>query len=313
MKFGSILDIHLSSSVPANRTDDYPNTILNKVEEVSKLYHARGWKFLIIGGDIFDKKRLSWIAFNRLMHILSSMNVYTVVGNHDIYNERMDSLPRTPLGGLFAGDLVTNLDGHHLKGLLTGIPFAQNPVIPKAPETILPLPRILVCHAYIGKKKSGFTGKGDDWILYDDLVEAGYEIVIAGHDHREYQVINPKGSNTHIFRFGALSRGTANEHNQDRQPKALEIDIQKTGEWSWELIDIPALLPEDVFATTDIDLKDVNRDLKHFVENLAGLAAQGLDAGGLEEAVELLQIPDSIYLILQSYAIDFGIVLPIRE
>jgi DNA repair exonuclease SbcCD nuclease subunit len=293
--------------------DDYPNTILNKLEEVAKIYHQQKWKFLIITGDIFDKKSISWIHYIRLVSILESLNVYAVVGNHDMFNEKLESLPRTPLGALFASGIITHLDGVHLNGLLTGIPFMQYPEVPPAPTECLPLPRILVCHAYVGKKKSGFTGKENDWILYDQLKEAGYEIVIAGHDHREYKMINPKGSNAHIFRCGALSRGTANEQNQDRQPQALEIDVHKSGTWEWSLIEIPAPLPEKVFAATDMALKDVNRDLKHLVQNLETLSAQGLDAGGLGGAINMLEIPDEIYTLMQGYATDFGLTLPERS
>ena len=86
-KIGIIGDIHIDSKV-SSRKDDYFSTCLEKLEEV-----ANNCKNIIILGDVFNRPTLTNDYFIRLYDFLryrctcKGNNFYTIIGNHDVYNE----------------------------------------------------------------------------------------------------------------------------------------------------------------------------------------------------------------------------------
>ena len=49
--------MHLNSSTPKSRIDDYPQTMINKLDILRNAMIARGVKYVICGGDIFHKAK----------------------------------------------------------------------------------------------------------------------------------------------------------------------------------------------------------------------------------------------------------------
>lgn len=56
-KFAFVGDMHLNSSTPKSRIDDYPQTMINKLDILRNAMIARGVKYVICGGDIFHKAK----------------------------------------------------------------------------------------------------------------------------------------------------------------------------------------------------------------------------------------------------------------
>jgi len=306
-KFGFILDPHISSTTPQGRYDDFFETIYGKLEDVVNMGLDRKWDALIIAGDIYNTKQMPYPKQNMLIELFKKIKTYVIIGNHDIYYDRLDTVNNTPLGNLILDGAVTVLN-REFNGILTGASYRPETEVLPAPKVRAGFPRILVCHAYMAPKKTGFKKDAGGWLTFPEVTELGYEIVVAGHDHTEYPIKVLENGAT-IFRFGSLSRGTSHEHNLHREPKALEITCSSDG-WSHEYLIVPHKPSEQVFAYTDIATKEENRNMKHFIKELKALSTQELSSGDMKETLTKLEIPDDIMKMIREYANDFGVILP---
>lgn len=314
IKLGFILDPHISSTTPSGRYDDYWETIYGKLEAVISMGTTRHWDALVISGDVYNTKQMPFPKQNRLIALFrdAPFDVFVIVGNHDIYYERLDTLKDTPLGNLLESGAVKMISQYgEFGGILTGASYSPDTAILPAPVVPAGFPKILVCHAYMGPKRAGFKGSAGGWLLYPEVIEAGYDIVVAGHDHTEYPTKVLENGCT-VFRFGSLSRGTSHEHNLHREPKALEISCSASG-WKHELLVVPHKPSEQVFAYTDIATKEEQRDMKHFIQELKALSTQELSSGNMSDLITQLEIPEDVLSVINTYATDFGIILFHKE
>ena len=303
-RFGFILDPHIASATPTGRFDDYWESVFNKLQEVIKIGKDRKWDALVMAGDIYNVKQMPFPKQNALIDLFRQITVYTIVGNHDIYYERLNTLPNTPLGNLLKSGAVKLLD-QEFENVLTGVSYSPETVLPLAPSVPEGYPSILVCHAYMGAKKTGFKAEAGGWVTYPEVIEAGYDIVVSGHDHTEYPDKELENG-AYVFRFGALTRGTSHEHNLHRAPQVLEISMDSDG-WEHQYIEVPHKPAEDVFAYTDIAMKEENRNIKHFIKDLKAMATKELSSGNLTGILAQLDIPKEFLDYIRHYGTDFGI------
>ena len=92
MRIGFYTDIHLSGRTPRHRVDDYPQTLLRKLEECYARFEAAGCDFVIFGGDMFHTHRIySYNVISAAMDAIcdSKLQTYCVIGQHDLkgYNK----------------------------------------------------------------------------------------------------------------------------------------------------------------------------------------------------------------------------------
>ena len=240
-KFAVIGDTHLSCKCPVNRIDDYPVAILNKLEHIRKILVSKDIKVCIILGDVFNTVRQNLSYINKCIEVFSSfgksgISLYSIVGNHDILNERMDSLERTPLQTMFAADVIRHLD--HLsfqKFDITGVDYPD--IIPPANTEDREKRHYCIAHRYYNFELSDLS------LHAEDLDALGYDCYVFGHDHEPYPC--EKGNGWCLYRIGSLSRGTANKSNRERKP-VFGIINGETGDI--ELIEIPCENGASVFA-----------------------------------------------------------------
>jgi len=95
-------DTHIRSVKPDNRRDDFLKAIAAKLSEVIKLCRLLGIDYVIHGGDIFDHPNPDRRSLDLLHWFLKklALPVYCVAGNHDLIDQRLDSLDGTALGYL---------------------------------------------------------------------------------------------------------------------------------------------------------------------------------------------------------------------
>lgn len=100
MKYLYFTDPHVKGRSPSGRLDEYPKTILRKLNEVIEIGNDSKVEAILCGGDLFDTPRVSFNLIGDLAEILSKSTVpiYVVPGNHDIFGYNIDSLPHTALG-----------------------------------------------------------------------------------------------------------------------------------------------------------------------------------------------------------------------
>jgi len=95
-------DTHLRGTPPEARTDNFNETVKDKLAEVASLARRLGAGAVIHGGDFFDVPEPGLAHVGECVEILARLPVplYTVPGNHDIHGHNPSTLPRTLLGFL---------------------------------------------------------------------------------------------------------------------------------------------------------------------------------------------------------------------
>ena len=231
-------DTHLKCTSPVSRRDSYPTAILDKLEYVASTVNVEKCNIFILLGDVFDSPvtSLPYLAtvidtFKKIS--AKGITVYTIVGNHDIKNNRMDSLPSTALGILIS------------TGYLKLAPkelIVENTILRcfNYPEEITPKLtnnyEVCVAHHYYN---FGLTW---DSLHEDDVICLNYDAMVLGHYHVpcDTELIG----NTALYRPGSLSRCTSEPYNKLRKPRVLIFNCVNHKS---VYMDVPCGSAEDVF------------------------------------------------------------------
>jgi len=307
VRFGFVVDPHLSQTNPAARVDDYAQAMLNKLRMLRTMGTENRWNGLIITGDLFHSKNVGFEFLGQASEILGEMPfpVASIFGNHDLYNDRIESNVRTPLGYLMRIGLVKSISSLGYPNLV-GLDFDRTMTPPEAPN--VPGVKILVCHAFVDDVPPFGIGNWE-FISYGQLEAQGWDIVVAGHDHTPHPVLHHNGNRLSVYRPGAISRGTRHEYNRERDPQVLEIEVSDT----WELIGIqerriPAAPASEIFSLLEIARTESSKRIKEFAESLSLGMTPTQDATDLDQMVESLSISNPAKAILKRYLVESGVL-----
>ena len=154
-------DLHLNSSTPKMRLDDYPTTTLNKLNQLHTRAVESGSKVVILLGDIFHQTQQSQTYLNEVAKVFkrfqdSGIIVFAIVGNHCVPYERLEYLDRTPLQSFFISGLIRNLNHLVLNGKYDFIGF-------DFPDKILPSSQV----GAVGSKQFMFAHRFYEYALSD--------------------------------------------------------------------------------------------------------------------------------------------------
>lgn len=212
MKIGIVGDLHIAP-VPSNRIDDYFQTGLNKIEEISQVCDK-----IIFLGDIFTNAKVEEIYTNTLMEHLfyckSKYNVdfYTIIGNHDVVHEDENNLNNSSLG-ILKTSRIMNIITPDNPMLIGDYNFNTIPVnFKKAKEYLINKVYtkndiLLVHHEY---------ETGTNCFTYDDFKNLNCHSIYLGHDHKPFdqgRIIYPEFT---IYRSGSIMRNRAEDYNFTR-------------------------------------------------------------------------------------------------
>ena len=303
-----ITDIHLSDRAPGRRSDAYRDQIFDKLRQVRKICednHA----ICLVGGDVFHIKAPKSPA-NSLSLIREAIEVfgefpggcvYGCVGNHDIQNDRMDTLPHQPLGILIEAGVYKPLNTESLvvevrqEALLGPCITLQVDTWDYAePDQLYPALkesgdrpegvdyRLGIIHA------SGCSGDtkqfGETSIIgYNQLRKLDYDIMLWGHDHTRTET-ERCGNITHI-NLGSIARAALSADEADRPVSAVLLHFTPDGA---KIKEIPLKVAplEQAFRVEDkrvLDVKD-GAEMKAFFSELS-------------ESVEEIESTDTITVI----------------
>lgn len=268
-------DAHLNSTTPHSRIDDYPNTILDKLSQVRLFMVSHNIPYLFLLGDVFHKPRqpvsyLSRVIQTFLSFKQSGIRVFSIVGNHDLYNDNLQTLSSTSLGVLF----------YTVVEPFNSISFSDYSVI--ADNYPNPLPTsgdILLAHRFYNSP----LGTQVDNIPKNTLK---FKFAFLGHDHMPYDPVVDSGCI--IYRPGSFSRGTAHKYNINRSIYAYHfLDGSATR------IDIPHLPTNKVFSinvTSKVQsslLDKFQQQINSLVSNIYTKQESKLDIYSLLDSTEL--------------------------
>ncbi len=290
-------DIHLADRPPSIRTETYTNDILTKLEEAVDF----GWEYqvevVVLAGDVFHIKapsRTSHKLVQRTADILTKhkIPVLIVPGNHDMSNDRLDSLEKQPLGTLAKAEGIDLLIGHDDRfPWLFGVPYLGNweEDLPgwvtayrmytdeqKAKDfDYWPL---LVTHAPIfptGEEPPYDYISASDWAA---LFQRGH--TYFGHIHDPNDVFIEGGMT--FCNHGAISRGSLHEKTLKREPAVTVWDPVDAG--GFMRVPLKKVKPvEEVFFLAD--KQEVDDRQERLTEFLGAIGDTVLDVMGTEEVI----------------------------
>lgn len=252
-------DTHLKAQSPVSRVDNFPMAILAKLEYLSNIANSYNCNTFMLLGDVFDSPvtTLPYLAavINTFKKISKNgITVYTIVGNHDIKNNRLDSLDSTALGILISTGYV-KLAPRELKIDNTLFKCYSYPeeLEPKTTNEY----EVCIAHRYYD------FNLANDSLHEDDLKKLGYDAMILGHLHNPCETITV--GKTTLYRPGSLSRNTSEPYNKLRTPRVLLYNCNKCKAIYVEVSCAPA---EDVFVKQS-DENDISsfsmKDLIQFI------------------------------------------------
>lgn len=244
--------MRLNYQTPQSRKDVYPQTMLEKIKTIAHIANEQNIDDVVFLGDMFHQRYQPYSYMMKCFMAFKEFKKppYSIIGNHDIIFERIDTFEESPLNFLFMTGVVKHLDTLEygdviLKGFDYTTPITQNEINDKYV--------VCVAHQYYN------TPLYKHYIKPEDALGLSYPAYILGHDHTVYDdVSNDKFK---IIRPGSLSRGTAHSQNLIRDVYGVIFDtITKT----FTRITIPAQNAEDVFK----EIKYVEKSLETSVDEI---------------------------------------------
>jgi len=222
LKIMCVGDLHLNSSTPRSRIDDYSQTTLNKLNSLRIIAESEAVNLIIFTGDIFHKNNQPMSYVNKVIQHLkkfpSEIRLLTICGNHDLAYDRLDYLDRSPLGNLIYSGVLERLDATAYTLNSESISIRGFDVSePLEPAASKPYVNIAVAHRFYN-----YNLAEEYNLTKNDIAEMDYDIYILGHDHIKYNPVKVSGSL--ILRPGSLLRATSHNYNINR---AVSVDILK--------------------------------------------------------------------------------------
>lgn len=271
-------DWHLSEKPIGRRRDDYKSAILGKINftsDLAKQINAIG----LCGADVFHYKKpdhpcntISLIieTLAALRRFPSSV-VYGGVGNHDLWFDRMDSLPTQPLGLLMStgayhdltAQSVLFLNKSQTYGVLVdAFPYEHNGlrtldrILDPPPRPPLAKYRIGISHQY------GWPGaRGDFWgspkIGYNEVADCDYDFLLWGHDHSRKETITV-GNTTHI-NLGSLARAALPTDEDGHPVVATVLRFTEKGAYKPKEVPVPTKPLDVAFVTADKAMESIDK------------------------------------------------------
>lgn len=254
----TVTDPHFHHLTPESRLDNYPDTCIAKLQSLRQLAISTGSKFIIFLGDVFHKPKQPVEFLNKIIAELlkfkeNNITLYSIVGNHDIYNDLLTEVDKSALNTVFLSGAMKPL------GTLTILSKMGN-IIFKGyhfPNKIEPIEdnssfNIAVAHSF-------YNMSGSDNITEEELNKLGYKIYLLGHDHVEYPIetVETVTGKAKIIRSGSFTRGTAHKSNLSRGIKVGLLEFNDKLSCSYQSISCKP--PEQVFVSSAYDKVDLTK------------------------------------------------------
>jgi len=314
-------DIHTRDAGPESRTDDWADTVMEKITQVGQLARQYECDAVIDGGDFFDDKtpiRTTHRLVSRVARVHQGYPcpVFANVGNHDVRLAQLSNLHENPLEVLFATGVFFRLYDEHecviekdgVKVRVVGVPYhgprydlERFQAIERGDEDYL------LCNAHVlASPQGGEMFKGEDILRYADLpkLNPGIDCWMFGHWHKN-QGITEIADGKWVVNTGSLTRGALTEDNVEREPGVVVMgfwprdrNMPPTLEFvkinvrpAKEVFDMEKRVREEVRAmTVDAFVESVKEELqtssdKPFPEIIDGM---DLPARVKERAVEYI-------------------------
>jgi hypothetical protein len=293
-------DPHVEGRTPGFRRDNYPETILRKLQwslDYAKQHSLQP----VLLGDVFDKPRdnPNWIM-SRMFDLFSDGLVPTIFGNHDCANPQLDENDSLML--LAKAKAVYLLDADHYWAcqienrivLIGGSPY-RHPIpvsFSMADRTLQVVPSSPGAHVLLDHfSKDRLRPDLTVWLTHHDLTfpnatEAvitnmeeipGVDFVINGHIHRRASAEVKRGQTTWV-NPGNIARRSRSDSIRGHTPAVLRMDITSDGQWL-HYVNVPHENAEQVFYDLDSISTPGENEPSSFITGLTMLQSRKTESG----------------------------------
>jgi len=291
-------DIHLADRPPSIRTETYTEDILDKLRAAVKIAVERGVAAIISAGDVFHIKtptRNSHALVQRTGEVLTEAGIPVLIvpGNHDLSNDRLDSLKKQPLGTPAKMNGIELLIGPHKELPIFGLPYLHDwqdlPKWMKAYKIWADKQKgndwdfrpLMVTHAPIfppGEEPPYEFISGDEWAGLMEVGDCYY-----GHIHDPHGAYVPDSSlPVTMCNNGAISRGSLHEATLKREPHVTIWDTEVNSAFDrFGKVPLPFRPAEAVFRLKEKE--DVDEKTNRVEEFLESGGRTSLDGLSIEE------------------------------
>ncbi len=285
-------DDHKRGTTPANRKDNFPATLAAKLREVVAIAREREVDYILHGGDFYDVPAPAISVCGEFLAIYQQFPapVYIIAGNHDLFGNNEETLPRTMLGlaarlGIvrMLGREPVYLEKNGLRLQLTGqgYHFEMDRRDPQEDYVVTKKDCDYAIHMVHGMLLDRATFPGLFYTLVEQIWETGADFTLAGHNHLGFPDVERDGRR--FLNPGALARLSNHPLEMRRPVQVIYIDLGGSRP-TYEKIGLKSALPgEDVLD------RSRQEEASFREERLAGYLAEIMAAGSyLRADVRLL-------------------------
>ena len=299
-------DPHVSGKTPVARLDNYPETILEKIKQVGEIAREIKADAVICGGDWFDRPDVGPNIVGRLGEVLRDFpcDIFTIVGNHDVYGYNASTISRSMLGILSGFGVVKRLENDvpFIIGdfALSGVDAAYEldrdgrtsdyTDGPKEDDKI----NVRVIHSFLDTKDwPDFVASTNVY----NLPESNSDIILTGHEHSGYGRIIHKG--TSYINPGALGRVSASVGDVNKVVQVCIIESQGSSDFDVSFRALSYAPAEDVIDRDRLlREKEATKSRERFLETLANSSVigeiQGVESFNIYNALADLATSEGI-------------------
>lgn len=250
-------DVHLADKNPAMRIDNYRDNSFFELGLVRTKAVEEKADFVAFTGDIFDEKSPHKNSHGLVASAVQMFKSYpcnrgSVIGNHDITHNRLESMHKQPLQVLFEAGCLTKIDRMEIGDVdLVGVHFSEENSYDTFANIKKKKDRPLVAIIHALASKSGGDLFGEIVFSYKKLAKVSdIDVFVFGHWHQD-QGIETIGDKTFV-NLGALARGALSKENVFRQVKLGKI-VWDGKKFECEELPLAVKKAEEIF---DLDKKE---------------------------------------------------------
>lgn len=305
LKITLVGDAHLNDKTPSSRQDDFPLTSINKLEELFKICLANDYKNLIFLGDMFHKPTQSLIYLVKVMNIFTKfknhgINVYSIIGNHDVVYSKSEYIDKSSLGILFASNLVKPLDKLEFDEVnIYGFNYDEDIPILSDKENKF---NLCVAHRFYNAKFENDLDKHKCKAL-------NYDIYALGHEHLPYAPLVE--DDFAIYRPGRFMRGTADNYNIEGEGVYIDTLKFDNGHYTHTRDIIPTTKSSEIFTIKALNKDVKDRELEALADKVNILLDKmdlKSDSGSIFTLLDSLPMDNRIKVRIESYLNSIGVL-----
>ncbi|MCL6478160.1 MAG: metallophosphoesterase [Peptococcaceae bacterium] len=242
MRLLYLTDTHIQGGTPQNRKDDFLAAMHDKFMEIIALCQRLQIDFVIHGGDLFDVPQPDPRSLQLMRWLLKQLDlpVYCIAGNHDLIEQRIESLDQTALGYLSRNrsvkllqpgekvylannSCVVQLSGQHYHSTID-----RN--LHKAGYMIKKRRCDLALHVVHGMLLPKAFSEKVPTTLIDEIAATEADFTLGAHAHLGYHEIS---NGKYFLNPGALARLTNLKRELTRIPQVIYFDFTSTSSYSF--------------------------------------------------------------------------------